>query len=1278
MQGVSVTWSTSAAGVATVDGTGLVTSAGNGTATIRADAEGASGTAEVTVRQRVAEVRVTPEEQILVAIEDTVRFGAEAVDANGYPVLDAPSFLWSSSDTAIAVVDVAGRAEATGVGKAVVTAAVGHGVKGSAVLWVEQVADSIVILPSADTVMMDDTVRFMARVFDANGHEIPDAEVGWTSSDPDIAGVGETGWCWGVTEGSTVIVATVSIRGNDPRGSAEIVVVNPDRITLAVFHQATAGNDWINNDGWLSEAPLDKWHGVWTDDRGRVEKLSLAGNELRGRIPPALGDLFRLEVLSLARNRLTGTIPSELTKLANLESLGLGWNSLSGTIPTELGKLANLGLLDLRANSLTGALPQSFLQLESLESLYLGWGNERLCVPGPPDFFEWLEEVKGSWYYCNRDDASVLGMLHKATGGDGWTNSEGWRVPVTSRTYYDLGNRYGVSVDSLGMVTGLDLAGNGLEGELSGTLNELSKLTELNIGQNDLSGRLPMSLTRLDLEEFRYADTDICVPVERDFQAWLDSIPVHEGTDRECPGLTDRAILELFYEATGGPSWTRSDNWLTGAPLEDWYGITTDSHGRVVALSLSRNRLAGRIPAEVGGLSRLTWLWLSDNQLKGHVPPALGKLENLEVLNLVRNGLSGGFPRELTGLINLRVLGLGGTGRMAIGRLPPEIGKLGNLTSLFLSWTRMTGAIPPEIGKLAKLRTLDLTLNDLSGPIPSELGELTRLWSIGLDHNPQLGGALYWSETDSLHFLTAEDTGICVALGDPAIREWFEGIGKRGRTRVDSCDPASAYLVQAVQTRNEHETVPLVAGDWTLLRVFPVAAKANTEPIPAMTARFYLDGREVRAVDISRGTSSIPTAVNEGRLDKSANTEVPRDVVRPGLDVVIELDSVDVSLGVPRRIPAKGRMKVPVHSMPTLGLTLVPFLYDGDPDSSIIPLIDSAAAAPEKHRVLNGTRKLLPVAALDVEAHKPVTIDRRSGYAVLSATAAIWVAEGRKGHYMGMMPWFGDVSGVAYFPGRVSASVPSSSIVAHELGHNMSLGHAPCGVPRARTDPRFPNKYGWIGSWGATINQEIVGDPAVVHPDSPDVMGYCWNDWWISGYNVGKALRHRLKDEVVEESRPATASKSLLLWGGTGPDGVPFLEPAFVLDAPPVLPDGGGAYRLSATGADGRELFSLTFDMNEMADGDGRGGFAFALPLDPSRASGITSVMLSGPGGATTLDSDTNRPSALVRDSATGQVTVLMVNLPDSIWTAADAREFLSTDHADVLRFSRGLPVPSR
>ena len=49
MAGATVTWTSSASSVATVDASGLVTAAGNGTATITASAGNAQGTAEITV-----------------------------------------------------------------------------------------------------------------------------------------------------------------------------------------------------------------------------------------------------------------------------------------------------------------------------------------------------------------------------------------------------------------------------------------------------------------------------------------------------------------------------------------------------------------------------------------------------------------------------------------------------------------------------------------------------------------------------------------------------------------------------------------------------------------------------------------------------------------------------------------------------------------------------------------------------------------------------------------------------------------------------------------------------------------------------------------------------------------------------------------------------------------------------------------------------------------------------------------------------------------------------
>ena len=100
----------------------------------------------------------------------------------------------------------------------------------------------------------------------------------------------------------------------------------------------------------------------------------------------------------------------------------------------------------------------------------------------------------------------------------------------------------------------------------------------------------------------------------------------------------------------------RSDNWLSDAPLGEWYGVATDDAGRVTVLWPTANDLSGEIPAELGSLSNLEWLFLADNKLSGEIPAELGSLSNLTQLSLNGNDLSGEIPAELGSLSNLTYL----------------------------------------------------------------------------------------------------------------------------------------------------------------------------------------------------------------------------------------------------------------------------------------------------------------------------------------------------------------------------------------------------------------------------------------------------------------------------------------------------------------------------------------------------------------------------------------------------------------------------------------------
>ena len=261
----------------------------------------------------------------------------------------------------------------------------------------------------------------------------------------------------------------------------------------------------------------------------------------------------------------------------------------------------------------------------------------------------------------------------------------------------------------------------------------------------------------------------------------------------------------------------------------------------------------------------------------------------------------------------------------------------------------------------------------------------------------------------------------------------------------------------------------MVAGEKALLRVFPTTGRATGDGIPPVRARFYVDGRETYAVEIPATTAPIPSEVDESSLSRSANVEIPGGIVRPGLEMVIEIDpqgTLDAGLGVARRIPEVGRQAVDVREIPNFELTAIPFLWTADPDSAILALTAGMAADPEGHELLESTRILLPVGALDVTAHEPVMSSSNNGYVLLDQAGAIRTMEGGTGHYMAMMSGsFTGPSGVVELGGRVSFALPGAELMAHELGHNMGSSHAPCGGAGG-PDPSYPYPGGSIGAWG--------------------------------------------------------------------------------------------------------------------------------------------------------------------------------------------------------------------
>ncbi len=156
-------------------------------------------------------------------------------------------------------------------------------------------------------------------------------------------------------------------------------------------------------------------------------------------------------------------------------------------------------------------------------------------------------------------------------------------------------------------------------------------------------------------------------------------------------------------------------------------------------------------------------------------------------------------------------------------------------------------------------------------------------------------------------------------------------------------------------------------------------------------------------------------------------------------------------------------------------------------------------------------------------------------------------------------------------------------------------------------------------------------------------------------------------------SASTTQPRVLFISGGADARGTPHLDPAFVLDAPPSLPTAEGRHRITGRGTEGAELFSLSFEMPVIADGDGSGSFLFAVPVQEGWAERLASIILEGPGGSSTLDRSTDRPMAILRDPASGQVRQITRDLPPGP-AGREAAEALAAETGFELIFSRGIP----
>ena len=492
--------------------------------------------------------------------------------------------------------------------------------------------------------------------------------------------------------------------------------------------------------------------------------------------------------------------------------------------------------------------------------------------------------------------------------------------------------------------------------------------------------------------------------------------------------------------------------------------------------------------------------------------------------------------------------------------------------------------------------------------------------------------------------------------------------GKSARATVSVQPDAVAlsaralYLNQAAQ--NVDGEVPTIAGRAAFLRAF-VTGDEGSFYRPTVRADLFLNDVEVHTVTMAPGDDYLPERPEEGRLDRSYNAVIPAEFIQPGLEVVLDMDvngDVPLKPNSSTRWPPEGRVEMNVIDFPLMRLTVVPTLLSLAPEEDgALRWVQGLNPTSDRTRL---TRTLLPIGDFEITIHEPYTTDAdlTSGNGwnrYLREITTLREIEGEVGYYYGAvdLPPGSAYGGLGWVGFPASVGRTTDATMAHELGHNMNLYHAPCGGA-AGPDPQYPHEDGDIGIWGYDVERTRLHPPR----EFKDLMGYCGPDW-VSDYHFNRAMNFRLGTGLDIEQSTGPSGTRLLVSGAVGPNGI-VLDPSFVVEARALVPNDTGPYRLYGFDSDGRTLFAHAFSPIE--EGFGSRGFVFTLPYDPSWEGRLDRIQVSGPEGEGSLAHGSAPQAAIVRDPDSGQVLAIIHDLERRTYPVAGS-----------YTLSDGLPISS-
>ncbi len=443
------------------------------------------------------------------------------------------------------------------------------------------------------------------------------------------------------------------------------------------------------------------------------------------------------------------------------------------------------------------------------------------------------------------------------------------------------------------------------------------------------------------------------------------------------------------------------------------------------------------------------------------------------------------------------------------------------------------------------------------------------------------------SASSQVNVVAAQDCGVFAAGSSPRL------------------SLARLQVLQVVELGGPGE-VPWTRGKETLARA---AVRQNSSGpqvrMPATVRVRAMVGNNTIATVTAEQPECIPSSVQLDNLARTFNAEFAASVARKNLKIVAEL------------IDAAGVVK-------DSAVFDESFYYYFDPKPLRIMFrpvqIGSSGSVPtvDAQHAMSFAREVFPLVSVSATVGPAFVYEGGSGpnnqAQLLLALEGVFAGmdPSLNTYLHGVVPagTFGGVSGAAFIGRPVAWSALGGNFpltVAHELGHNFGLMHAPCGSVQ-NPNPGYPHAGGVTGTYGYRASSGTLYPPTTTY----DLMGAC-TPAWISGRHYYRVADRRSLGTLGLSGIDEGPVPVLRVSGWVEAGGDTVLRPLLLTDANPRLP-APGPWRFVLRDHSGSPLHEVSFDTVDVSTDD-LSMFSFSLPMSEAEMMDVGSVHVLDPGG---------------------------------------------------------------